>query len=161
VTTRGKYKAWRKTGARRQTSGLVIAYVFFLLFPHFEAVSHVHDGGEGLHHHKFLSAHDVALEREALGAFPQGNPGGELAPTPARPSKTYAPYAVGEYGRSLTDSNPPAHTHFQEDPNLPALGVDSGSPTGVLTALPAPETIPPFVPALAILASTARAPPRC
>jgi hypothetical protein len=49
----------------------------------------------------------------------------------------------------------------RQQANLPALGVDSGSPTGVLTALPAPETIPPFVPALAILASPARAPPRC
>lgn len=144
--------------ARRLTAGIVLAYLFFLLFPHFDAVSHVHEGGEHAHHHGFLSAHDVALERAALEAVPQGVPKNGVAFTDV--PHALSSVIVGEHGRGLTTSSPAAHTHFQEDPNLPGTGSPVFSSGGVPMTLPAPETVPSFVPALAAQAAPARAPPR-
>jgi hypothetical protein len=163
-----KYKAMRggmrKSGAPRFAIALAFVYVFFLLFPHFDAVTHRHSGGGNNHHHAFLSAHDVALERAALAAVPQGAPNAEIDPeeasrseSPSASSSTSSP--VGADGKSLTAEKRSAHTHFQEDPNLPVLAVDPVTDENVLTVLPAPETVPAFVPALAAQASPARAPP--
>jgi hypothetical protein len=158
-----KYKGGRRRAqrrARRMAPGLALAYLFFLLFPHFDAVSHVHDGGEHAHHHDFLSAHDVALEREALTELPQGVPNGEIDPG-APPSKNSSlRFLVGEGGKSLAASRAGAHTHFQEDPNLPVLGTLPVSDAVVSARPPVPESVPGFTPALAAQASPARAPPR-
>jgi hypothetical protein len=139
----------------RIAPGLALAYLFFLLFPHIDAVSHVHEGGGHAHHHGFLSAHDVALERAALEAVPRGIPknGVDFGDVPP------ALFAVGDYGRSLTASADAGHTHFQEDPNLPGTGSPAFSNGGEPTTCSAPGTVPSFAPALAVRAAPARAPP--
>jgi hypothetical protein len=162
-----KYKAGRKARTRhirRLAGGLAYAYVFFLLFPHFDAISHVHAGADSGHHHDFLSAHDVGLERAALTEVPQGVPNAEIDPGMSSSPKFSAPvsasFFTGEGGKSLTSSRDAAHTHFQEDPNLPGLGTLPVSVVTVSAHPPAPESVPGFVPALAAQACPARAPPR-
>jgi hypothetical protein len=144
--------------AGKAGAGIAFAYVFFLLFPHFAAITHTHTNVGRSHHHAFLSAHDLVLERAALEAAPQGEPNGELAsevtdlnPRTIRIARTIGP--------ALTAATPRAHTHFQEDPNLPVLALSAYAQAAHATSVPAPETVPEFVPALAILASPARAPP--
>jgi hypothetical protein len=130
--------------ARKAGPGLAFAYLFFLLFPHFAAI---------------LSAHDLVLEREALEAAPQGEPNGELAPDVVEPM-TGVFQTLKIVGPGLVPEPSRAHVHFQEDPNLPALALPAYAAVAHATIVPAPETIPEFIPALAILASPARAPPR-
>jgi len=164
-----------RTLSRRVSLSFVFVYVFFLLFPHFDAVTHTHEGGAESHHHSFLSAHDVALERAVLAVAPEGRPQGELAQqarlgtkstvkrsvktqasTPSLKNGSEAPHQ----GPHFSDPDRKAHTHLQEDPNLPTLGSAFIASSLSSAALPEPATVPGFVPALAILASPARAPPR-
>jgi hypothetical protein len=146
----------RRTG--KAGPSLAFAYLFFLLFPHFAAITHTHAQDGRPHHHAFLSAHDLVLERAALEeAIPQGEPNGELAPEGADP-KTLT--TVKASGSGITPMPSRAHTHFQEDPNLPALAMAAYASAINSRIVPAPETVPAFVPALAILAAPARAPPR-
>jgi hypothetical protein len=139
--------------------GLAFAYLFFLLFPHFAAITHSHANDGGAHHHAFLSAHDLVLEREALEAAPQGEPNGELAPDAVDPIPDIL-QTLKIVGPGLVPEAARAHTHFQEDPNLPALALPAYTPAAHASIVPDPETVPEFIPALAILASPARAPPR-
>lgn len=149
-----------RDNARRLTLAVAYVYAFFLLTPRFEAVTHVHDGDHAGHQHKMLRSHDVALERAALVTAGQGRPSSGLARTAPAPRGDAAIPDEPHGGARLTESEHAAHTHFREDPNLAGIGAPGFPPAGKVARSDHAATVPDFVPALKLLASPARAPPR-
>ena len=100
-----------------------VAYLFFNAFPHFDALTHSHSHGGAFHTHGFTTSHDLALERAAFAALT--NDGSEL-PLPTAPSdpeeSPHVPIEAGTQGIKAGGSLF-FHSHYQEDPNLAALGV--------------------------------------
>ena len=113
---------------RKGFIALCAAYVLFALSPHYETLSHTHAGGDHPHHHNFLSAHDVALERAVLAAsvpaLSNAEAQGEVYPglSEAAPPKVSIPKPLPKGTLGWQAGKPRCHTHGQEDPNLVALG---------------------------------------
>lgn len=158
---------------------VVFLYTLFLLMPHFGPVTHTHRNGGATHDHVHATAsrHDVALERAALALIPdivhEGAPHLETNPTlqHARRGVQISENSTGSANSdrpnasslsdhtTLGDRDARAHTHTSFDPNLIALGAPTLAADEPAAHALAPDAVPGFVPALAILASPARAPP--
>ena len=140
---------------------LCVVYLLFALAPHFETLSHSHAHGDRAHHHNFLSAHDVALERAVLAAsVPELSGATPQSEVEARAPETIAPRRAlpqGTHGLQAGQVN--RHSHGQEDPNLLALGSVARAVQLVFAPLPRRETPVTFVTDRAALRASARAPP--
>lgn len=163
------------------TGPLALIYALAATLPHVSTTSHVHEAGGTDHAHVVMSAHDVALERAVLALIPEGRPRGELASTSGtrvRVSRTETKIdAISQERRGVRssesqdedsgetsgthwrDADLAAHTHGQALPNLPVPELAGLRVPTSITGLTPPVTVPPHVPALAILAAPARAPP--
>jgi hypothetical protein len=137
------------------------AYLLFLLSPHFETLTHSHAHDGRAHHHDFLSAHDVALERALLTASIPGiagvGPRGESAAA-LRP-KVASGEAVPQGTAALRTAAANRHTHGQEDPNLLALGSQALPVHLVFAPLPRLETPAVLAAEAPVPRAGARAPP--
>ena len=147
--------------AKHFAVALCAAYLLFALAPHFETLSHSHAHGDRAHHHNFLSAHDVALERAVLAAsIPELADAVPQSEVEARTPETIAPrpaLPAGTHG--LQSGQTSKHSHGQEDPNLLALGSVARAVQLVFAPLPRRETPVTFVTERAALWASARAPP--
>jgi hypothetical protein len=137
------------------------AYLLFLLSPHFETLTHSHAHDGRAHHHDFLSAHDVALERALLTASIPGiegaGPRGEIAAA-ARP-KVAPGEAMPPGTAALRSAAANRHTHGQEDPNLTAIGSSARPVRLAYAPLPTPEAPAARAAERPALRAGARAPP--
>jgi hypothetical protein len=151
----------RQEMKRRGFTALCAAYLLFVLSPHFETLSHSHAGDARAHHHKFLSAHDVALERALLTASlagaPDAEPQSEVAPGAYTASCPPQPASADVSG--LREGKAARHMHGQEDPNLLALGSQALPVRLVFAPLPRLETPAVLAAERAALRAAARAPP--
>jgi len=151
---------------------VVFLYALFLLMPHFGSLTHVHTGGGAAHHHTAASLHDVTLERQLLTMVGGGAPRLEspVASARGRSNSSAAPEG-GAHGSvtsaptdearatTISDRDARAHTHASYEPGVVALGTPTLAAATAATHAPAADAVPGFIPALAILASPARAPP--
>lgn len=140
---------------QRAVPGAVLAYVFFLLFPHVAVYTHTHAGGGHPHTHAFLSAHDIRLEHAALAIAPEGSPNGQLDR-----GETPRPLSAPKGVQILGIPRPLAHTHVQDDPNVLGLAAPVFAPQAPEARPEAPAFAVVLAPVPAILAAAARAPPR-
>ena len=160
-----------KSFAKHCAKVVCVAYLLFTLSPHFETLSHTHAHGDRPHHHDFLSAHDVALERAVLTAAVPALSGAEPRSEVAREVESLASEKVssqnalpnlpnlpeGTQGLRAGGSN--RHSHGQEDPNLLALGSLAREIHLVFAPLPRFENPVTIVTERAALWASARAPP--
>ncbi len=106
----------------------------------------------------------MALERAVLELIPEGQPRGEAAhaPKPRLESREGREGQGSPHldGLRVTDPDNTAHTHGRDLPNLPTLDATAIVLPESALVLEVQAIVPEFVPALAILASPARAPPR-
>lgn len=162
---------------RALTGPLALAYALSATLPHVTSLTHAHEDGGADHSHVVMSAHDVALERAVLALMPEGRPRGELASSRGRPRMDARSVMSGErrgvktsvrphgsvaqaHGARLRDADHAAHTHGHDLPNLPVPELAGRRAPAPFTGLTPPDIAPSHVPALAILAAPARAPPQ-
>lgn len=124
---------------RRGIIALCASYLLFALSPHFELISHSHAHGDRPHHHHFLSAHDVALEREVLNAsIPElsgAEPNAEIERPNADAAKPPQGSRLPQGTSGLKEGGWGVHSHGQEDPNIAALGITASEVRLVITPL--------------------------
>lgn len=139
---------------------LAILYLLFAIFPHVAAITHTHAGGESAHTHAFLNARDNNLDRQTLENL--GNVAGTKAISlpPEAPLENVSPGLVSvERGTQGFRSTLLRHTHFQEDPNLLALGILVAIMLTLMALQKSPAFRSPFVPVLPQFSPSARGPP--
>ena len=115
---------WRSRGGPYFLGILGFAYLLFSVSPHFKSVTHTHTGGDHPHHHNYLSAHDVALERFILAEVGDVLEGAE-AHAEVQPevrtevrAEVSGKLLVPPAGTQGIHAKSDRHTHSQSDPNL-------------------------------------------
>ena len=138
---------------------LVILYLLFAIFPHFAAITHTHVGGELPHSHAFLNVHETNLDRKILEIL--GNEAGTktVSLPEASVENVSAELVSVERGTQGMRSTVLRHTHFQEDPNLLALGILIAIMLTLMALQKSPAFRSPFIPVLPQFSPSARGPP--
>lgn len=138
---------------------MAFLYVLVSVLPHFAAITHTHAVGEMPHAHNILSVHDESLKRGILENL------GDVSALKSLPTSVEAQEeaAIGfpalERGTRALHAPVLKHSHFQEDPNLSAVGVCFAQPAALLELKSLISFRRPFVPALSALEPSARGPP--
>jgi len=139
---------------------MLAVYVLFVVFPHFAAISHSHPGGDRPHTHSFMSLQNENLKRQILVTFGDGMGLKTVSMPVATQEEVFPPLMPLEAGTAGLQPTNFWHTHFQEDPNLLALGVLLSIALFVLLLRMRQARVRQILPELAAFRPVARGPPR-
>ena len=136
---------------------MLAVYALLAILPHFASLTHTHTGGELAHTHAFLGVHDENLKREILENIGDASGLKTVSVTEVREESLpqVVPVEQGTHGLRTVNLR---HTHFQEDPNLLALGASPALPIILLALRQADSFCLPFVPSLLKFRPIARGP---
>ena len=139
---------------------MLAAYLLFVILPHFAVIAHTHMGGNLHHTHSFQSVQNENLSRGILVALGTSGGGLNLPAVASEPRDEAAPALFPvERGTSALQPLSLWHTHFQEDPNLLAVGVAIAVILSLIALQKLPAFRSPFVPARPQFSPCARGPP--